>query len=69
MHFNFNIKCLGKKLLSFALALSLALPISIMTQKPITAYAVDANAIVNAIVNSLSTNGVNGKLFSIDLGK
>ena len=60
MHFNFNIKCLGKKLLSFILALSLALPISIITQKPITAYAADTNAIVNAIVNSLSTNGGGG---------
>ena len=38
MHFNFNIKCLGKKRLSFVLPISLALPISIITQKPITAY-------------------------------
>ena len=58
MHFNFNIRCLGKKLLSFALALSLALPISIMTQKPITAYA-DPDY-VGIVIDALGESGVGG---------
>lgn len=58
MHFNFNIKCLGKKLLSFALALSLALPISIMTQKPLTAYA-DPDY-VGIVIDALGESGVGG---------
>lgn len=60
MHFNFNIKCLGKKLLSFALALSLALPISIMTPKPITAYAYDYSAAIGVIIDALGLSGAGG---------
>lgn len=60
MHFNFNIKCLGKKLLSFALALSLALPISIIIPKPITAYAYDYSAAIGVIIDALGLSGAGG---------
>ena len=59
MHFNFNIKCLGKKLLSIVLAISLALPISIMTQKPITAYAY-SDSQLGVFVDALGLSGAGG---------
>lgn len=57
MHSNLNIKCLWKKLLSFTIALSLALSISLITQKPITAHAEDY---VGIVIDALGKSGIGG---------
>ena len=62
MHFNFNMKCLRKKLLSIVLAISLALPISIITPKPITAYAANAysDSQLGIVIDALGLSGAGG---------
>ena len=48
---------IGKKLLSFTIALSLALSISLITQKPITAHAEDY---VGIVIDALGKSGIGG---------
>lgn len=53
-----HIRCLWKKLLSFTIALSLTLSISLITQKPITAHATEDY--VGIVIDALGQSGIGG---------